>query len=41
MPLIPPSGGYRKLVSYQLAELIYDATAAFCNKYISPQKPYS
>ena len=33
-PLIPPHGGYRKLVTYQLGVLIYDATVAFCERYI-------
>jgi four helix bundle suffix protein len=32
--LIPPHGGYRNLKSYQNAEIIYDATAAFCNRFI-------
>ena len=32
--LIPPHGGYRNLKSYQTAEIIYDATVAFCNRYI-------
>lgn len=32
--LIPPHGGYRKLVTYRLGELIYDATAAFCARYL-------
>lgn len=36
-PLIPPHGGYRRLVTYQLGVLIYDATAAFCARYISPK----
>jgi four helix bundle protein len=31
---IPPHGGYQKLVSYQMAEIVYDATVFFCNKYI-------
>jgi restriction system protein len=33
--LIPPHGGYRNLKSYQTAEIVYDATVAFCNRYIS------
>jgi restriction system protein len=33
-PLIPAHGGYRKLKSYQAAEIIYDATVAFCNRFI-------
>ena len=31
--LIPPHGGYSKLVTYKLGILIYDATAAFCEHY--------
>jgi four helix bundle suffix protein len=27
---IPPHGGYRKLLSYQKAEIVYDATVRFC-----------
>jgi len=33
--LIPPHGGYRNLKSYQTAEIIYDYTVAFCDKYLS------
>jgi len=33
-PLIPPYGGYRKLRSYQTAELVYDATVVFCDRFI-------
>ncbi len=29
-----PSGGYRKLRSYRVAEALYDATAAFCDRFI-------
>lgn len=32
--LIPPHGGYRDLKSYQMAEVVYDATAAFCGRFI-------
>jgi restriction system protein len=32
--LIPPHGGYRKLRSYQTAELVYDLTVAFCDRFI-------
>jgi four helix bundle suffix protein len=32
--LIPPHGGYRKLKSYQTAEMIYDATIVFCDRFI-------
>lgn len=29
---IPPHGGYRKLLSYQRAEVVYDATVRFCDR---------
>jgi len=32
--LIPPHGGYRQLKSYQMSEIVYDATAAFCDRFI-------
>ncbi len=32
--LIPPHGGYRNLKSYQTAEIVYDATTAFCNRFV-------
>ena len=32
--LIPPHGGYRELKSYQMAEIIYDATVVFCERFI-------
>jgi restriction system protein len=32
--IIPPHGGYRNLKSYQTAEIIYDATAVFCDLFI-------
>jgi four helix bundle suffix protein len=32
--LIPPHGGYRKLQSYRNAEIIYDATVAFCDRFV-------
>lgn len=31
---IPPHGGYKKLLSYQKAEIIFDATVFFCNRFI-------
>ncbi len=34
--LIPPHGGYRELKSFQHAELVYDATVEFCNRFIDP-----
>jgi hypothetical protein len=30
---IPPHGGYRKLISYQKAEIIYDGTIHFTNRF--------
>ena len=33
-PLIPPHGGYRKLKSFQVAQLVYDLTVEFCNRFI-------
>ena len=33
--LIPPHGGYKKLRTYKLGNLIYDATAAFCEQYLN------
>ena len=33
-PLIPKHGGYRKLKSFQLAELVYDVTVRFCDRFI-------
>jgi four helix bundle suffix protein len=31
---IPPHGGYQKLLSYQKAEIVYDATVYFCDRFI-------
>jgi four helix bundle protein len=31
---IPKHGGYRRLKSFQLAQLIYDVTVRFCDRYI-------
>lgn len=36
-PLIPKHGGYRKLKSFQIAQLCYDVTVRFCDRYISPK----
>lgn len=33
-PLIPPHGGYRDLKSYQMAEIVYDGTVVFCDRFI-------
>jgi four helix bundle suffix protein len=32
--LIPVHGGYRKLKSFQVAQLVYDVTVRFCDRYI-------
>ena len=32
---IDPHGGYRNLRSYQMAEIVYDATVVFCDRWIS------
>ena len=34
-PLLPKHGGYRKLISFQVSQLIYDITVRFCDRYIS------
>ena len=31
---IPPHGGYQKLLSYQKAEVVYDSTVHFCDRFI-------
>ena len=35
MNLIPPHGGYRNLKSYQMAEIVYDSTIKFCDRFIN------
>jgi four helix bundle suffix protein len=35
--LIPTHGGYRNLKSFQVAQLAYDVTVRFCNRYIGKQ----
>lgn len=32
---IPPHGGYRKLKSFQVAEVVCDVTVRFCERYVS------
>lgn len=32
--LLPKHGGYKNLLSYQVAELIFDITVLFCEKYV-------
>lgn len=34
-PLIVKHGGYRKLKSFQVAQLVYDVTVRFCDRYIA------
>ena len=31
---IPKHGGYKKLLSYQKAEIVYDATVYFCDRFV-------
>ena len=33
-PLLPKHGGYRRLKSFQVAQLVYDVTARFCERYV-------
>ncbi|MDH3975140.1 MAG: four helix bundle suffix domain-containing protein [Deltaproteobacteria bacterium] len=33
-PLIPKHGGYRKLKSFQVGQLVYDVTVRFCDRYV-------
>jgi four helix bundle suffix protein len=35
--LIPKHGGYRRLKSFQVAQLVYDVTVRFCDRYIDPR----
>lgn len=32
--IIPPHGGYRNLHSFKAAQLVYDATVVFCNRFV-------
>lgn len=32
---IPPHGGYQNLLSYRKAEIVYDATARFCERFLT------
>ena len=34
MDLIPTHGGYRNLKSFQVAQVVYDLTVRFCDRYI-------
>ena len=33
--LLQPHGGFRDLAAYKNAEIVYDATVAFCDRFIS------
>ena len=35
LPSDPKHGGYRRLKSFQVASLVYDATVIFCDRFIS------
>lgn len=35
--LIPKHGGYRRLKSFQVSQVVYDATVRFCDRYIPPR----
>jgi restriction system protein len=35
--LIPAHGGYRALKSYQMSEIVFDATVTFCRRFIDPR----
>jgi restriction system protein len=35
LSLIPPHGGYETLQSYQMAEIVQDATVVFCDRFIN------
>lgn len=37
-PLIPKHGGYRKLKSFQVAQLGFDVTARFCDLYLEKRR---
>lgn len=36
-PFIPTHGDYRKLKSFQIAQLYYDVAEGFCARYISQE----
>jgi len=36
-PLISKHGGYRRLKSFQIAQLLYDVTVRFCGRYVDPR----
>lgn len=34
---IPPHGGYQSLLSYRKAQIVYDATVRFCERFLEPR----
>ena len=40
-PVIPPRGGYPTLLSFQKAEVVYDITFRFANRFLSNDLVYS
>src|SRR2546421_13065139 len=38
MDLIPTHGGYRNLKSFQVAQVVYDLTVRFCDRYIEKRR---
>jgi four helix bundle protein len=34
-PLIPRHGGYRGLKTFRIAQLVYDVTVRFCDRYVN------
>ncbi|MFP4358635.1 MAG: four helix bundle suffix domain-containing protein [Puniceicoccaceae bacterium] len=34
-PLLPPHGGYRRLKAFQVAQLAFDLTVRFCDRFVS------
>jgi len=40
-PFLPHGGGYRKLRSYKVAEVVYDATIVFCRRFFARDPPMS
>jgi hypothetical protein len=37
--LIPLHGGYRKLKSFRVAQLVYDVTVRFCEQFVERRSP--
>lgn len=36
-PILPPHGGYRDLLSYQKAQIVYDGTVHFSDRHLAPR----